>query len=162
MAGRPVTIASTIGYYGATLATLVRGVTDLPATAWRLATSGRRGAPVLIRLASGEVFAVRRALDLWVLGEVALGGEYARMGPPVQPGWTVVDIGAAHGEFAIPAARDAGPRGRVVAVEPAPDTFALLRENIERNQVARRSRRSRPRSAPPTAPRACSRRPAAR
>jgi FkbM family methyltransferase len=48
----------------------------------------------------------------------------------VKPGDTVVDVGANIGWNAIRAARLAGPRGRVVAVEPTPDTLAVLRRNV--------------------------------
>lgn len=47
----------------------------------------------------------------------------------------VVDIGAHHGTFAIQAAE----RGaRVYAVEPSPENAAILRHNIERNDLADR------------------------
>jgi predicted RNA methylase len=70
-----------------------------------------------------------------VIKEVMLDREYARVGPPIEPGWTVVDIGAAHGAFALTAAR-AGA-ARVIAVEPAPDTCALLVDNLRRNAAER-------------------------
>ncbi|MFL5830085.1 MAG: FkbM family methyltransferase, partial [Solirubrobacteraceae bacterium] len=48
------------------------------------------------------------------------------------PGMTVVDVGAHVGYFALLAARCVGPKGKVLAVEPAPGNFALLRANVER------------------------------
>ena len=48
----------------------------------------------------------------------------------VRPGDTVVDVGANIGWNAVRAARLAGPEGRVVAVEPTPDTLAVLRRNV--------------------------------
>ncbi len=103
---------------------------------WSLLRANRRGgAPTLLRLRSGESFRVRRALDAWVIKEVLLDREYARLGLPISPGWTVVDIGAAHGAFALTAAR-AGA-ARVIAVEPAPDTYALLVDNLRRNAAER-------------------------
>jgi FkbM family methyltransferase len=48
----------------------------------------------------------------------------------VKAGDTVVDVGANIGWNAIRAARLAGPRGRVVAVEPTPDTLEVLRRNV--------------------------------
>jgi hypothetical protein len=102
-------------YYGGSLATLLRGVRNLPAVAWRLATRRGPDAPAIrVALAGGLRFDIRRALDLWVLKEVVLDGEYRRLGPEIAAGWTVVDIGAAHGEFAIPAALRVGA-GREVA-----------------------------------------------
>lgn len=51
----------------------------------------------------------------------------------VQPGDTVVDIGAHIGLYAVQAARATGPSGRVVAFEPADANFALLERNLVRN-----------------------------
>ena len=48
----------------------------------------------------------------------------------VSPGATVIDVGANIGYNTIHAARLAGPDGRVIAVEPTPDTLAVLRHNI--------------------------------
>lgn len=48
----------------------------------------------------------------------------------VRPGSTVVDVGANIGYNTIHAARLAGPRGRVVAVEPAADNLDVLRRNV--------------------------------
>jgi FkbM family methyltransferase len=49
----------------------------------------------------------------------------------VSPGATVVDVGANIGYNTVHAARLAGPRGRVVAVEPTPDNLEVLRRNVE-------------------------------
>jgi FkbM family methyltransferase len=48
----------------------------------------------------------------------------------VAPGSTVVDVGANIGYNTLHAARRAGPRGRVVAIEPTPDNLAVLRRNV--------------------------------
>lgn len=45
-------------------------------------------------------------------------------------GATVVDVGANIGYNAVHAARRVGPRGRVVAIEPAPDNVAVLERNV--------------------------------
>ena len=54
----------------------------------------------------------------------------------VKPGATVIDVGANIGYNAIYAARLAGPRGRVVALEPTPDTLTVLRHNIAASGLA--------------------------
>lgn len=64
-----------------------------------------------------------------VAGNVRMHRLFDRLVPR---GGTVVDVGANIGYNAVYAARLAGPGGRVVAVEPAPDNVALLRENVER------------------------------
>lgn len=56
----------------------------------------------------------------------------AALAAALEPGMTFVDVGAHVGYFAILAARIVGPSGRVVAVEPDPLNFELLRANIER------------------------------
>jgi FkbM family methyltransferase len=53
----------------------------------------------------------------------------------IADGDTVVDVGANIGVFTLKAARQT-PKGRVVAVEPAPLNLELLRENVARNRLA--------------------------
>jgi FkbM family methyltransferase len=48
------------------------------------------------------------------------------------PGMTVVDVGAHVGYLALLAAQLVGPGGRVIAVEPGPENFALLEANTQR------------------------------
>ena len=48
------------------------------------------------------------------------------------PGMTVVDVGAHVGYFALLAAQCVGPGGKVVAVEPAPENYAMLAANVAR------------------------------
>jgi len=51
----------------------------------------------------------------------------------VRAGDVVVDVGANIGYHTLLFARAAGPTGRVIAFEPAPDTFRLLEENVRAN-----------------------------
>jgi protein O-GlcNAc transferase len=51
----------------------------------------------------------------------------------VQPGDTVVDIGANYGVYALSLARKVGPSGQLWAFEPATDTAQLLRESSSAN-----------------------------
>ncbi len=53
----------------------------------------------------------------------------------LHPGGVVVDVGANIGCNAVYAAQKVGPAGRVVAIEPAGDNLAVLRENITRNAL---------------------------
>lgn len=52
----------------------------------------------------------------------------------VGPGDTVVDVGANIGYVTCLAADRVGPAGRVIAVEPAEDNLAILRENLRANR----------------------------
>lgn len=51
----------------------------------------------------------------------------------VKPGDTVVDLGANIGYYTLLLAQLVGPTGRVVAIEPHPDHFAVLVKNMETN-----------------------------
>jgi FkbM family methyltransferase len=51
----------------------------------------------------------------------------------LRPGMNVIDIGANIGYFTALAARAVGSEGRVLAVEADPETFRLLRINVEMN-----------------------------
>lgn len=54
----------------------------------------------------------------------------------VREGETVVDIGAHIGTFAVPIARKLGPRGKLLAVEGSPTTYAILERNVGANGLA--------------------------
>jgi FkbM family methyltransferase len=53
-----------------------------------------------------------------------------------RPGMAVLDIGAAWGFYAIPAARRVGPAGRVVAIEPSARNGRILLRNARENGLA--------------------------
>lgn len=78
-------------------------------------------------------FEVRGAMDTWSVKESLLDRLYERYGFVVEPGWTVIDIGAGIGEYAISVAPATG--GRVLAFEPFPASFALLKHNVARNRA---------------------------
>lgn len=114
----------------AAIPTIVAGFADPLFILWRLAVARRR--PGIGRLRTGPSFEVRGALDLWIIKEVCLDGEYVHFSSPLPTTAVVVDVGAGLGEFAV----DLGyrnPGHRIIAVEPAPDSFALLLRNLERN-----------------------------
>jgi len=53
----------------------------------------------------------------------------------LKPGSTFVDVGANIGTFAIPAAKKAGPQGKVLAIEASPGIFPYLEANIRENNL---------------------------
>jgi FkbM family methyltransferase len=87
-----------------------------------------------VNLKSGETFMVFSLMDLWILKETLLDRQYEQVSLPLQDGWTIVDIGAALGDYSVWAAKQT-PRGRLIAVEPYPPSVSLLRSNIEKNRV---------------------------
>lgn len=52
----------------------------------------------------------------------------------LKPGMTVLDVGANIGSYALLEASLVGPNGKIYAIEPAPQNFALLQKNIALNQ----------------------------
>lgn len=78
-------------------------------------------------------FRVRSRMEIWSVKEVFADRFYTRYGYAVEPGWTVVDIGAAIGEFTIFAALV--PRTRVLAFEPSTPSAAVLAVNLRLNQI---------------------------
>ncbi|CAG9462923.1 unnamed protein product [Pedinophyceae sp. YPF-701] len=64
--------------------------------------------------------------------EVFLQRCYTSRGITIRQGDTVIDVGSNIGIFAIFAAIEAGPTGRVIAVEPMPATFRCLESNAAR------------------------------
>lgn len=54
----------------------------------------------------------------------------------LRPGDLFVDVGANWGYFTLLAADAVGPRGAVLALEPDPRLFRVLRGNVERNALA--------------------------
>jgi FkbM family methyltransferase len=94
---------------------------------------GKRG--FIVRLRPGGLrFQVRTALDAWIVKETCLDRDYERASVPLQDGWVIVDIGAGIGDFAIHAAAGR-PHTRVLAFEPAPDSFELLQRNMALNGI---------------------------
>lgn len=83
----------------------------------------------------GIKVAVRGKMDAWSVKETLLDRFYACYGTEIQPGWTVVDIGAAIGEFTIDAAL-ATVDGMVLAYEPNPGSLNILRQNLRTNQIS--------------------------
>jgi len=53
----------------------------------------------------------------------------------LKPGSVVIDVGANIGYYTLLAAGRVGPKGHVHAVECSPDTLALLRNNVKRNNL---------------------------
>jgi FkbM family methyltransferase len=75
---------------------------------------------------------IGRSLDLY--------GEWAQLEIDflcqfVRPGDTVIDVGANVGTHTLALARAVGPTGRIIALEPQPAVFDLLRSNLHLNHL---------------------------
>lgn len=116
-------------YYAASAPTLLGGITNWPAL---LGLPFRKQA--VIKLRNGCRFRVRGLMGVWIVKEVCLDRDYAASSVPVADGWTVIDVGAGLGEFAILVAHE-HPTTEVYAFEPFPASFALLEENLRLNRL---------------------------
>lgn len=125
---------SKYAYYIGSIWTLLKGV-RYP---WKLIPLFLRSKPnqlQMIEMPQKDLkMWVRGRMDAWSVKEAMLDRFYERSGTLIQPYWTIVDVGAAIGEFTVVAGK-AAPKGRVFAIEPNPDSVALLRQNLKSNHV---------------------------
>lgn len=77
---------------------------------------------------------VRSGMDVWAVKETFLDAFYTKYGADIQNGWTVIDIGAAFGDFSIFAAYG-NPQTIIYAFEPFPESYALLIKNLALNAI---------------------------
>ncbi len=85
-------------------------------------------------------FLLHESGDPWISGFIAQGRVFdphilSVLSGLVEPGTTLVDVGANIGWFSVIGSRLVGPSGKVLAFEPDPDNMRLLRANIRRNRA---------------------------
>ncbi len=73
-------------------------------------------------------------MDIWSIKETFIDRFYTKYGCDIEDGWTVIDIGAAIGEFSIFTAFG-HPKTHVIAYEPFIESVELLRENLLLNNL---------------------------
>lgn len=56
-------------------------------------------------------------------------------GKLIQPGTVAIECGAHHGSESILLSRWVGDAGKVIVIEPMPDNIAILKKNIELNDL---------------------------
>jgi FkbM family methyltransferase len=113
---------------------LLVGIKNWPAVIQVVLGSRLKRHAVIELRETGLRFKVRSLMDLLSIRDTCLERHYERYGSILQSGWTIVDIGAGHGDFAVFAARQC-PHGVVYAYEPFPGSFALLSENVRLNGI---------------------------
>ncbi|MGI6250742.1 MAG: FkbM family methyltransferase [Anaerolineaceae bacterium] len=119
-------------YYFKSIFTLLGGIKNWTEVI-RLFLQRGKGSPMLLRLKTPKLeVQVRGKMDAWSVKETLLDRLYQKYGCEVQPGWIVVDIGAAIGEFPLEVASIAC---KVFAFEPNPESLSILRENMRRNGI---------------------------
>ncbi|MGI8847287.1 MAG: FkbM family methyltransferase [Candidatus Dormibacteria bacterium] len=123
-------------YYARSVAGILGGFRE-PAAPVKLLVQQhllRRTTPrrVITHRSTGLRFEVRSFLDVWCLKETLVDRMYERYGFRVQPGWVVVDVGAAAGDYAVAVAK-VDQAGRVLAFEPSPESYGMLVRNLTRN-----------------------------
>ncbi|MCX6056072.1 MAG: FkbM family methyltransferase [Chloroflexi bacterium] len=124
---------SAFGYYLKSLFTLVAGIRN-PGILFRLMTNRSNRFAGRVNLRNGQSFLVFSLLDVWVLKETILDRQYEQVSVPLLGHWTVIDIGAALGDYSVWAASQL-MRGRLIAVEPYPPAVSMMRTNLEKNKV---------------------------
>jgi FkbM family methyltransferase len=121
---------SRIKYYLSSIPTLLGQVTNW----YELVKLPLTRQPVVLRLKNGLRLKVRSVMDVWIVKEACLDRIYEKYGTVMKDTWTVIDIGAGLGDFAVLTAHE-HPTNRVYAFEPFPESFKLLNENITLNGV---------------------------
>lgn len=93
-----------------------------------------------LRVREGDLVFVGPVESWRVLSQIEAGGleayELELFRTALEPGMTVLDVGANIGYYAAHAARAVGPTGRVHAFEPDPRTAESLRENMLLNGLS--------------------------
>jgi FkbM family methyltransferase len=74
-------------------------------------------------------------LQYLYFGEVWFAAESQRLGPWLQPGAVVIDVGANLGFISLVLARHVGAQGRIYAFEPSPLVYPKLLEVLSKNEV---------------------------
>ena len=92
---------------------------------------------VTLYVAGYRVTCRRASGDAAIVDCVLRDEEYFRFHEGFRPksGQTVIDVGANIGTFALVAAKYAGPKGKIISVEPHPENVWYLRRNLERNDI---------------------------
>jgi FkbM family methyltransferase len=124
-----------LAYYGASVLKMLVGFENWPAIL-PFFLGNRVNRQLRLRLRHPQVvLIVRSAMDIWSVKETFLDQFYTRFGVPVEDDWTVMDIGAGIGDYAIHAAYGK-PNVQVYAFEPFPGSFSLLRKNLALNKIS--------------------------
>ncbi len=102
-----------------------------------LRSKSPEGKLIQMRFREIDFFFREYSCELTPYYEIFLCNEYENVnGFVAQPGWTILDVGANIGMFAIRKSMQVGPKGRIVSFEPSPDTFDRLQSNLRLNKIS--------------------------
>lgn len=87
--------------------------------------------PILVKIKKNASFYVSNLMDIWTLKEVIVDKQY-EMIKKLDNGGTVIDVGAAIGDFSIYASKKAE---RVMAYECDDERVSLMRNNLSFNNI---------------------------
>ncbi len=124
---------SRLRYYASSIPVLLRGIQNWPQLPLLIGRQPDRK-PFELVLRNGLRFKIRTLMDAWIVKETCLDRQYEQAGVSLVDGWTIIDVGAAFGDFAVSVAKQF-PNSTVYAFEPYERSFALLQENIALNGV---------------------------
>lgn len=88
--------------------------------------------PILIRIKNKPRFYVSNFMDIWTLKEIIVDKQYETI-KKFDGGGTVIDIGAAIGDFSIYAAKKAK---KVIAYECDDERVSLMSKNLQLNKIS--------------------------
>jgi FkbM family methyltransferase len=126
-------MANAFSYYLCSIFTLMKGVKNFSALI-KLVTREPEDNPIELDLGTNGRYCVSTLMDAWILKETILDRQYEKVSVPLEKNWTVIDIGAALGDYAVWAAKQV-PDGVVYAVEPFPQSVKIIQKNLELNHV---------------------------
>ena len=95
----------------------------------------QKNGKTIYRLRNGIKYSVRKGTsDKGVINDIWIRNTYIPKGFEIRETDIIIDIGAHIGVFAIFAAKKAG-KGKVFAIEPFPENYSLLTENVKLNDA---------------------------
>ena len=117
----------------------LRGVVKRGAVRWKYRAALNGGPAQVVEDALGFKFVLlpyERANAIVLLEREHDRALLRAMTRLIRPGDVIFDVGAHVGEISVPVARLCGPQGNVFAFEPAPESCARLRKNLELNDCS--------------------------
>ena len=123
-----------LGYYLKSIHKLLFGF-ERPFQILRIFLGGSPPGRQLVTLRHPPVsMHVRGRMDVWSIKEAFIDRFYTKYGCECGDDWTVIDIGAAIGEFCILVAVT-HPKTRIIAYEPFLDSVGILKDNLLINGI---------------------------